>query len=178
MTSAASPATTFRRHVGLCAQDAHVFDSNVRENLRLARPGCNDAALRDALHRARLLDWVDGLPDGLDTDLGERGVRMSAGERQRLALARALLADFPILVLDEPTANLDPPTAAALTDDILAATEGRSVLLITHRLIGLEHVDEIIVLDAGHVIERGTNAELINAHGRFAAELWSAAAGT
>lgn len=166
-----------RRLVGLCAQDAHVFDSNVRENLRLARPGCNDAALRGALHRARLLDWVDGLPDGLDTDLGERGVRMSAGERQRLALARALLADFPILVLDEPTANLDPPTAAALTDDILAATEGRSVLLITHRLTGLEHVDEIIVLDAGHVVERGTNAELINAHGRFA-ELCSAASGT
>ena len=163
-----------RRVVGLCAQDAHVFDSTIRENLRLARPGCDDAALRDALHRARLLDWVDGLPHGLDTDVGERGVRMSAGERQRLALARALLADFPVLVLDEPTANLDPPTAAALTDDLLAATEGRSVLLITHRLHGLEQVDEIIVMHAGRVVERGTQAELLRARGRFSA-LWSAA---
>ena len=163
-----------RRVVGLCAQDAHVFDSNVRENLRLARPGCDDAALRDALHRARLLDWVDGLPEGLDTDLGERGIRMSAGERQRLALARALLADFPVLVLDEPTANLDPPTAAALTNDILAATEGRSMLLITHRLTELAHVDEIIVMHAGRVVERGTQAELLRARGRFSA-LWSAA---
>jgi ATP-binding cassette subfamily C protein CydCD len=133
--------------------------------------------LRDALHRARLLDWADGLPDGLDTDVGERGVRMSAGERQRLALARALLADFPVLVLDEPTANLDPPTAAALTHDLLAATEGRSVLLITHRLGGLDRVDEIVVLHAGHVVERGTQAELLAACGRFH-EIWPAAAGT
>jgi thiol reductant ABC exporter CydC subunit len=171
------PGDQVRRIVGLCAQDAHVFDSTVRENLLLARPGSDDAMLRDALHRARLIDWADGLPDGLDTDVGERGVRMSAGERQRLALARALLADFPVLVLDEPTANLDPPTAAALTHDLLAATEGRSVLLITHRLGGLDRVDEIVVLHAGHVVERGTQAELLAACGRFH-EIWSAAAGT
>jgi ATP-binding cassette subfamily C protein CydCD len=171
-----------RRIVGLCAQDAHVFDSTVRENLRLARPGSDDAVLRDALRRVRLLDWVDGLPDRLDTDVGERGVRMSAGERQRLALARALLADFPVLVLDEPTANLDPPAAAALTHDLLThdllgAVAGRSVLLITHRLGGLDRVDEIVVLHAGHVVERGTQAELLAARGRFH-EMWSAAAGT
>ncbi len=162
-----------RRVVGLCAQDAHVFDSTVRENLRLARPDCDEAALRDALKRARLLEWVDGLRHGLDADVGERGVRMSAGERQRLALARALLADFPVLVLDEPTANLDPPTAAALIDDLLAATTGRAVVLITHRLEGLDRVDEILVLEAGHVVERGTQAELLRAKGRFH-DLWAA----
>jgi thiol reductant ABC exporter CydC subunit len=165
-----------RRVVGLCAQDAHVFDSTVRENLRLARPGCDDAALRAALRRARLLPWVDGLPHGLDTSVGERGVRMSAGQRQRLALARALLADFPMLVLDEPTANLDPPTAAELTDDLLTATTDRAVLLITHRLDGLDRVDEILVLEAGRVVERGTHTELLQTKGRFH-DLWAGASG-
>jgi thiol reductant ABC exporter CydC subunit len=165
-----------RRVVGLCAQDAHVFDSTVRENLRLARPGCDDEVLRDALRRAQLLEWVQRLPDGMDTDVGERGVRMSAGERQRLALARALLADFPVLVLDEPTANLDPATADDLTADLLDATEGRTTLLITHRLTGLDRVDEILVLHGGRVVERGRHGELLSSHGRYQA-LWSAGAG-
>ncbi|MFE5892307.1 thiol reductant ABC exporter subunit CydD [Streptomyces sp. NPDC056462] len=149
-----------RRLVGLCAQDAHLFDSSVRENLLLARKDATEAELRDALHRARLLDWADGLPDGLDTLVGEHGARLSGGQRQRLALARALLADFPVLVLDEPAEHLDLPTADALTADLLAATEGRTTLLITHRLAGLEAVDEVVVLDEGRVAQRGTFAEL------------------
>lgn len=149
-----------RRLVGLCAQDAHLFDSSVRENLLLARKDATEADLRDALHRARLLDWADGLPDGLDTLVGEHGARLSGGQRQRLALARALLADFPVLVLDEPAEHLDLPTADALTADLLAATEGRTTLLITHRLAGLEAVDEVVVLDEGRVVQRGTFAEL------------------
>ncbi|WP_089100508.1 thiol reductant ABC exporter subunit CydD [Streptomyces hyaluromycini] len=149
-----------RRLVGLCAQDAHLFDSSVRENLLLARKDATEEDLRDALGRARLLDWVDGLPDGLDTLVGEHGARLSGGQRQRLALARALLADFPVLVLDEPAEHLDLPTADALTADLLAATEGRTTLLITHRLAGLEAVDEVIVLDGGRVAQRGTYAEL------------------
>ncbi|MEV7501996.1 thiol reductant ABC exporter subunit CydD [Streptomyces sp. NPDC093018] len=149
-----------RRLVGLCAQDAHLFDSSVRENLLLARKGATEAELRGALARARLLDWVDGLPDGLDTLVGEHGARLSGGQRQRLALARALLADFPVLVLDEPAEHLDLPTADALTADLLAATEGRTTLLITHRLAGLDEVDEILVLDAGRVVQRGPYAEL------------------
>ncbi|MGW0150203.1 thiol reductant ABC exporter subunit CydD [Streptomyces sp. NPDC003333] len=149
-----------RRLVGLCAQDAHLFDSSVRENLLLARKDATEADLRDALERARLLDWADGLPDGLDTLVGEHGARLSGGQRQRLALARALLADFPVLVLDEPAEHLDLPTADALTADLLAATEGRTTVLITHRLAGLDAVDEVVVLDAGRVVQRGPYAEL------------------
>ncbi|MGW1029200.1 thiol reductant ABC exporter subunit CydD [Streptomyces sp. NPDC002577] len=154
-----------RRFVGLCAQDAHVFDSSVRENLLLARKDATEADLREALERARLLDWADALPDGLDTLVGEHGARLSGGQRQRLALARALLADFPVLVLDEPAEHLDLPTADALTADLLAATEGRTTLLITHRLAGLEAVDEVIVLEDGRPVQRGEYAALAGVDG-------------
>ncbi|MEV7281862.1 thiol reductant ABC exporter subunit CydD [Streptomyces sp. NPDC093111] len=154
-----------RRFVGLCAQDAHIFDSTIRENLRLARTGASDEDLRGALGRARLLDWVDGLPDGLDTLVGEHGSRLSGGQRQRLALARALLADFPVLVLDEPAEHLDLATADALTDDLLRETEGRTTVLITHRLHGLDAVDEVLVLDRGRTVQRGAYAELAAADG-------------
>ncbi|MFF0414547.1 thiol reductant ABC exporter subunit CydD [Kitasatospora sp. NPDC004745] len=152
-----------RRVIGLCAQDAHVFDSSLRENLRLARPGAGEDELRAALAAARLLDWTERLPQGLDTMVGEHGARLSGGQRQRLALARALLADFPVLVLDEPAEHLDLPTADALTADLLAATAGRSTVLITHRLAGLDDttVDEVLVLDGGRVAERGRWSELL-----------------
>ncbi|WP_030615020.1 thiol reductant ABC exporter subunit CydD [Streptomyces achromogenes] len=150
-----------RRLVGLCAQDAHLFDSSVRENLLLARKDATETELRGALARARLLDWVQSLPDGLDTLVGEHGARLSGGQRQRLALARALLAGFPVLVLDEPAEHLDLATADALTADLLAATEGRTTLLITHRLAGLDAVDEVIVLDAGRVVQRGPYRRLL-----------------
>ncbi|MFF8937724.1 thiol reductant ABC exporter subunit CydD [Streptomyces paradoxus] len=151
--------------VGLCAQDAHLFDSSLRENLLLARKDATEDHLRAALRRARLLEWADGVPDGLDTLVGEHGARLSGGQRQRLALARALLADFPVLVLDEPAEHLDLPTADALTADLLAATEGRTTLLITHRLAGLEAVDEVLVLDRGQVVQRGPYAELLATDG-------------
>ncbi|MFD9861566.1 thiol reductant ABC exporter subunit CydD [Streptomyces alboflavus] len=156
---------TVRRFVGLCAQDAHVFDSSVRENLLLARKDASDDELYAALGRARLDGWVASLPDGLDTLVGEHGARLSGGQRQRLALARALLADFPVLVLDEPAEHLDLPTADALTADLLAATEGRTTLLITHRLAGLDAVDEVLVLDEGRVAQRGAYAELVAVDG-------------
>ncbi|MFJ9666548.1 thiol reductant ABC exporter subunit CydD [Streptomyces sp. NPDC101219] len=154
-----------RRLVGLCAQDAHLFDSSLRENLLLAKRDATEEELRDVLGRARLLEWTRSLPDGLDTLVGEHGTRLSGGQRQRLALARALLADFPVLVLDEPAEHLDLPTGDALTADLLAATEGRTTLLITHRLAGLEAVDEVIVLDEGRVVQRGPYAELAGADG-------------
>ncbi|WP_458087219.1 thiol reductant ABC exporter subunit CydD [Streptomyces malaysiensis] len=165
--AAALDGDAVRRLVGLCAQDAHVFDSSLRENLRLARPGASDDELRSALAGARLLDWVDGLPDGLDTLVGEQGARLSGGQRQRLALARALLAEFPVLVLDEPAEHLDLPTADALTADLLSATRGRTTVLITHRLAGLAAVDEVIVLDGGRAVQRGTYEELASANGPF-----------
>jgi ATP-binding cassette subfamily C protein CydCD len=151
---------TVRQFVGLCAQDAHIFDSSIRENLRLARTDATDEELRAALDRARLLDWAEALPDGLDTLVGEHGARLSGGQRQRLALARAILADFPVLVLDEPAEHLDLETADALTADLLAATQGRTTVLITHRLQGLEAVDELVVLDAGRVVQRGPYDDL------------------
>ncbi len=160
-----------RRVVGLVAQDAHVFDSTLEENLRLARREATHEQLLDALARVRLLDWAESLPAGLATEVGERGARMSGGQRQRLAIARALLADFPVLVLDEPGEHLDTQTADAILADLLAVTRERATLLITHRLAGLEEVDEVLVLDQGHVIERGTHAQLLTEDGRYAG-LW------
>ncbi|HEY8479125.1 MAG TPA: thiol reductant ABC exporter subunit CydC [Spirillospora sp.] len=156
-----------RRVIGLCAQDAHLFDSTIGENVRLARPTATDDEIRDALRRARLLDWVDSLPQGLDTRVGEHGAQVSGGQRQRIALARALLADFPILLLDEPAEHLDLATADELTADLLAATEGRTTLLVTHRLAGLEAVDEIVVLDEGRVADRGAHADLLSRPGLY-----------
>jgi len=122
-----------RRAVGLCEQDPHVFDATIADNLRLARPGASDEDLRRALADAQLLGWLDSLPEGLATAVGEHGARLSGGQRQRLALARALLADVRVLVLDEPTEHLDEPTARAFVADLEAATRGRTVLVLTHR---------------------------------------------
>jgi thiol reductant ABC exporter CydC subunit len=163
-----------RTVIGLVSQDAHVFDSTLRENLRLARRGASEEELRAVLARVRLLDWTERLPDGLDTELGERGARMSGGQRQRLAIARALLADFPVLVLDEPGEHLETQTADAILAELLAVTREMApdreiaTLLITHRLAGLEEMDEVLVLDRGRVVERGTHAELLARGGRYA----------
>jgi thiol reductant ABC exporter CydC subunit len=160
-----------RRVVGLVAQDAHIFDSTLEENLRLARREAREDQLQTALAEARLLDWTERLPAGLKTEVGERGARMSGGQRQRLAIARALLADFAVLVLDEPGEHLDTATADSIVAEVLAVTRGRATLLITHRLVGLQDVDEVLVLDRGQVLERGTHTELLALGGRYAA-LW------
>jgi thiol reductant ABC exporter CydC subunit len=130
----------------LAGQEAHVFNSTIRENLLLARPAATDDDLIEALQRAWLAGWVASLPLGLDTLVGEEGSRLSGGQRQRLVLARALLVDAPVLVLDEPTAHLDPETAEELMRDVFAAAPDQSILLITHRREGLDLVDEIVEL--------------------------------
>jgi thiol reductant ABC exporter CydC subunit len=160
-----------RRVIGLVSQDAHVFDSTLEENLRLAKRDATAEEIDNALADVRLLDWTRELPLGLATEVGERGARMSGGQRQRLAIARALLADFPLLVLDEPGEHLDTLTADAIVADLLAITRDRATLLITHRLTGLQDADEVLVLDRGRVLERGTHAELVGLGGHYAV-LW------
>jgi ABC-type multidrug transport system fused ATPase/permease subunit len=160
-------ADDVRTVIGGCIQDPHLFDATVRDNLRLARPGAGDDELAAAAAQARLLPWIQSLPGGWDTRVGPRGTALSGGQRQRLALARALLADPDVLILDEPTAHLDPAARSALTRDLLAVTEGRATLLITHELDGLDQVDEIIVLDQGRVAQRGTHRDLVRADGPY-----------
>ncbi|MGH3487579.1 MAG: thiol reductant ABC exporter subunit CydC [Actinopolymorphaceae bacterium] len=156
-----------RAAIAACAQDAHLFDATIRNNLLLGRPDATEEQLTTALERARMWRWVGRLPLGLDTSVGERGVRLSGGERQRLALARTLLADPAILLLDEPTAHVDDATASGLMRDLLVATQGRTTLLVTHRLAGLSVVDEIIVLAGGRVVQRGAPTDLIHASGPY-----------
>ena len=135
-----------RRVVAVAGQDSHLFSASIRDNVLLARPGASDRELEAALRRARIWDWVSSLPDGWHTLVGEEGRELSGGQRQRIVVARALLADAPVLVLDEPTAHLDPQTAERLIEDVLAAARDRSVLLITHRPEGLEQMDAVVTL--------------------------------
>lgn len=161
-----------RKVVGLVEQRAHLFDTTLAENLRVGWRSATDDELSAVLARVGLGGWLAGLPDGLATRVGPAGARLSGGQRQRVAVARALLADFPVLVLDEPTAHLEPAAADDLTTDLLELTEGRSTLLITHRLTGLEQVDEIVVMSDGQVVERGTHDQLLAAGVRYAGLWW------
>jgi len=140
----------------------------------LGRPNACDTEIKAAARQAQIHEFIAGLPQGYDTFIGEQGVRLSGGECQRLAIARALLKDAPILVLDEPTANLDPITESQVLETLFSVASGttrdqrpRSTLLITHRLVGLENVDEIIVLDQGQIVDRGSQAELMRTPGLY-----------
>jgi ATP-binding cassette, subfamily C, bacterial CydC len=137
-----------RRAIGVAGQESHLFSASIRDNVRLARPDASDDEVAGVLRRVRIWDWVRRLPDGLDTFVGEEGRELSGGQRQRIVIARALLADTPVLILDEPTAHLDRRTAHELIRDVLAAVRGQTVILITHRDEGLELVDRVITLPA------------------------------
>jgi ATP-binding cassette subfamily C protein CydC len=160
-------ADDVRAVIGGCPQDPHIFAGTIAANLRLAKPDATDADLADAAAQAGLLPWIHSLPRGLDTMVGARGTAISGGERQRLALARAMLADPAVLILDEPTASLEPARRRALMSDLLAVTEGRATLLITHEFDGLDQLDEIVVLDQGRTAERGSHRQLYGSGGPY-----------
>ena len=147
-----SRAADVRARIGWLAQATHLFDDTIRANLKLARPEADEAALWAALDAARIGEMVRALPDGLDTWVGEGGARFSGGQGRRLALARALLSPAPILILDEPCAGLDAETERAFLATLNEVAEGRSVILITHRLTGVERLDRIWRLSGGKAI--------------------------
>ena len=160
-----------RQLISVTSQRSYFFNDTILQNLLLARPTATETEVRNASQRAQIHDFIMGLPQGYETIIGERGLRLSGGERQRLAIARALLKKAPIFLLDEPTANLDPLTERHFLDMLFTLTRGQSLLLITHRLVGLENMDEVLVLDHGRMLENGTHADLLTLDGLYR-RLW------
>ena len=152
----------------MVTQDAHLFHASIRANLLYAKPDATDAQLTEALGAAQLLAFVESLPDGLDTTVGEHGLRLSGGQRQRFAVARLLLKAPDIVVLDEATAHLDMESERALQQALNIALRGRTALVIAHRLATIRDADLILVMSRGRIVERGTHAELLNADGLYA----------
>lgn len=156
-----------RKRFALVSQNSYFFNATIRENLRLARRSLRQEEIEFATRAAQIHEFIAKLPKGYDTLIGEQGLRLSGGERQRLAIARALLKESPILILDEPTANLDPQTERQVLETLFDTMRGRTSLLITHRLIGLENMDEILVMDRGQIVERGTHERLLAQAGLY-----------
>jgi len=155
--------------VGVVSQETYLFHASVRENLRFARPGATDAEIEEAARTARIHELIASLPDGYDTVVGERGYRFSGGEKQRIAIARTVLRNPPVLVLDEATSSLDTQTEAAVQAELERLAEGRTTITIAHRLSTVRDADQIVVLDHGQIVERGTHEELLERGGLYAA---------
>jgi ATP-binding cassette subfamily C protein CydCD len=160
-----------RAKIGLVSQNTYFFNTTVFENLRFARRRVTREEVEAAAQAAQIHEFILSLPKGYDTMIGEQGLRLSGGERQRLAIARAIIKDAPILILDEPTANLDPLTEKQVLETLYALMKKKTSLLITHRLVGMENMDEILVMNHGCIVERGIHADLIRANGLYQ-RLW------
>ncbi len=156
-----------RAFVGYEDDRSFLFRGSILGNVRIGNPTASEDEVRTVIDRVGLGPWIDTLPDGLQTDVGEGGEAVSGGQRRRLALARALLVEFPVLILDEPISGLDPVTAEAVMGDLLRSTDDRVLILITHRPVGLDRMDEIIVLEDGSIVERGTHEELLTTSERY-----------
>ncbi|MEM8636082.1 MAG: ABC transporter ATP-binding protein/permease [Pseudomonadota bacterium] len=162
---------SLRRALGLVPQDVVLFNDTIKANIAYAHPEASMDALRNAARRAQLLDFIESLPEGWDTRVGERGLKLSGGEKQRVGIARVILSDPAILVLDEATSALDSGTEAAVQEALEAASRGRTTLMVAHRLSTVQNADEIIVLQQGQIIERGTHGALLASGGEYA-EMW------
>ena len=160
-----------RRMMGVISQNTYLFNATVRDNLLVAKPDATQAEVEQAAQRAQIHSFIQSLPEGYDTWIGEQGLRLSGGERQRLAIARALLKDAPILIMDEAAANLDPVTEREVMQSVRELMRGRTSLIITHRLVGLEDADEILVFQSGRLVERGCHAGLVEANGVYR-QMW------
>jgi ABC-type multidrug transport system fused ATPase/permease subunit len=160
-------AQDVRRQMAVVEQSGYLFNASIRENLLIAQPSASDEDLVWATSQAQIYDFIQSLPGGFETRVGEQGLRLSGGERQRIVIARALLRRAPLLVLDEPTANLDALLEQQIMNRIMELEGEQSILLITHRLVGLEKMDEILVLRQGRVIERGQHQDLLDAGGLY-----------
>ncbi len=160
-----------RRYMSVVTQNTYLFNTSVRENLLLAKPGASEEELWQAAREAKIHDFIQGLPQEYDTPVGESGFKLSGGQRQRLAIARALLKNAPVLLLDEATSGLDPVTGREVMESITRLMEGRTTLVITHRLTGLDGMDEILVLEKGRVVERGRHMDLLE-KGRLYCKMW------
>jgi ATP-binding cassette subfamily C protein CydC len=156
-----------RRHLSVVSQRTYLFSGSVRDNLLLANPTADEEAIFEAAKRAKMHDFIQSLPQGYETWIGEHGLHLSGGERRRLDIARAFLQNAPIWVLDEPTAHLDALAEQAMMQELRSLLSGRTTLLITHRLVDLDWADEILVLDRGSVVERGSHQELIMQRGLY-----------
>src|SRR5205807_1883275 len=157
--------------VGLVSQETYLFHASIRENLRFACPQANDAEIEEAARAAQIHELIASLPDGYDTPVGERGYRFSGGEKQRIAIARTVLRNPPVLILDEATSSLDNETERAVQQALDQLARGRTTIAIAHRMSTIRDADQILVLDGGRIVERGAHEELLELGGRYAAPL-------